>query len=102
MTPSSPPAAADQALMKTAYLVAVGSPRQAFYHLWLEQTPHCFRVGKVSGAGGRVWHRQTWEFATLAQAEALFWKRLLEKTNPVRRSRRRYRFGRLLPGIKIL
>ncbi len=96
MTPPDHSAAADPALMKTAYLLAAGSPRQAFYHLWLEQTPHCFRVGKASGAGGRVWHRQVWEFETLEAAEELFVKRLREKTNPARRSRQ-YRVSNLLP-----
>lgn len=86
-------------LLKTAHLIALGSPRMAFYHLWLEETPHGFRVGKASGAGGQVWHRQVWEFATRAQAEALFQRRLREKTNPARRSRRRYRLSSLLPGI---
>ncbi|MGQ9921571.1 MAG: hypothetical protein ACUVRZ_09635 [Desulfobacca sp.] len=84
------PTMAGTILLRTAYLVAPDSPRQAFYHLWLEQTPHTCRVVKASGAGGRVWHRQVWEFATLAEAEKLFLKRLREKTNPARRSPRKY------------
>jgi hypothetical protein len=63
--------------------------------IWIERTNQGFRVCKASGAGGRVWHRQEWEFDTLAAAEALFCKRFREKTNPARRSRRRYRVGRL-------
>ncbi len=84
-------------LLKTAHLLASDSPRQAFYLLWLEKTGQGFRVGKVSGAGGRVWHRQTWEFATLAPAAALFLKRRRQKTNPARRSQRRYRVQGRLP-----
>ncbi len=56
-------------------------------------------MGKTSGARGRVWHRQVWECATLAQAEALFQRRLQDKTKPARRFRRRYRVqDRLPPG----
>jgi len=64
------PAMADTLLLRTASLIAPDSPRQAFYHLRLEQTPHSCRVVKASGAGGRIWHQQVWEFPTLAQAEA--------------------------------
>jgi len=83
-------------VLKSAHLIAPDSPRQAFYHLRLEQTPHSCRVVKASGAGGRVWHQQVWEFATLAQAEAMFAQRLREKTNPSRR-RRQYLLQDLLP-----
>jgi|GEM_PF-1446553 len=86
---------ADTTLLRTAYLIAPDSPRQAFYHLRLEQTPLSCRVVKASGAGGRVWHRQVWEFATLAQAEAMFAQRLRQKTNPIRRSQRKYRLQHL-------
>ncbi|MGQ9921568.1 MAG: hypothetical protein ACUVRZ_09620 [Desulfobacca sp.] len=47
------------------------------------------RQGHHLPGAGRVWHRQAWEFATLAQAEARFAQRLREKTNPARRSRRK-------------
>jgi len=85
------------AVLKSAFLLAPASPRQAFYIIWIERTPTAFRVGKASGAGGRVWHRQVWEFPTLAQAEAWFQQRLRQKTNPHRR-RRQYRLQELLPA----
>jgi hypothetical protein len=87
-------------LLRTASLLAPNSPRQAFYHLRLEQTPHSCRVVKASGAGGRVWHRQVWEFPTLAQAEAWFHQRLRQKTNPHRRRRRKYLVQNQLPAAR--
>jgi len=83
--------------LKTAHLIAADSPRQAFYTIWIEPAGRFFRVCKISGAGGRVWHRQAWECDSLAAAERLFNRRVREKTNPARRSRRKYRLGSLLP-----
>jgi len=51
-------------------------------------------------AGGRVWHRQVWEFPTLAQAEAWFQQLLRQKTNPLRR-RRQYRLENFLPAASM-
>jgi hypothetical protein len=96
------PAMTGTNLLRTAYLIAPDSPRQAFYHLRLEQTPHSSRVVKASGAGGRVWHRQVWEFPTLAQAEAWFQQRLRQKTNPLRRRGRRYQLQNLWPGAEAM
>jgi hypothetical protein len=83
--------------LKTAFLVAFDSPKQAFYVLWIEAGGESFRVCKVSGAKGRIWHRQAWEFDSLAAAEALFEKRLREKTRPDRRSIRKYELQCVLP-----
>lgn len=94
---ASPLPTGSRKILKLAYLQAV-SPRQAFYQLWLEEDTGRFRVGKMSGAGGRIWHRQIWEWDNLAAAEAFFHRRLRRKTNPGRRSRRRYR---LLPQLPV-
>ncbi len=83
--------------LKSAYLAAVGSPRQAFYQLWIEKDDRIFRLCKASGSQGRVFHRQCWEFDSLAEAEALFEKRIREKTRPDRPGRRIYRLE-LLPA----
>ncbi|AEB07962.1 hypothetical protein [Desulfobacca acetoxidans] len=40
------------ALLKSACLIATGSPKQAFYNIWIEQDSQAFRVCKASGAGG--------------------------------------------------
>ena len=54
----------NQLALKTAFLVAFDSPKQAFYVLWIEAGCESFRVCKVSGAKGRIWHHQAWEFDT--------------------------------------
>lgn len=96
MLDQSPPAAPGRTI-KTALLLAV-SPRQAFYHLWLAEADGRYQVGKISGARGRPWHRQTWDYDTLAAAETFFQRRLQQKTNPHRRSRRHYRLVHQLPA----
>lgn len=83
--------------LKLAHLVAMNSPRQAFYRIWIEQEGQVFKVCKASGAQGRVLHRQAWEADSLVEAEDLFLKRLRSKTNQERCSRRKYRLGCLLP-----
>jgi len=50
--------------LKTAHLIAADSPRQAFYTIWIEPAGRFYRVCKISGAGGRVWHRQALGFDT--------------------------------------
>lgn len=84
-------------ILNTAQLTAV-SPRQAFYHLWLAEADGRYYVGKISGAGGRPWHHQVWEYETLTAAAAFFRRRLHQKTNPQRRSRRRYLLRPQLPA----
>jgi hypothetical protein len=86
----------DSRMIKSAYLVAPESPRQAFYNLWIERHEGAFRVCKESGAGGKVLHRQAWTFETSEDAEKCFHSRMKEKANPNRRSRRKYRFLHLL------
>ena len=86
----------DSRMIKSAYLVAPESPRQAFYNLWIERHEGAFRVCKESGAGGKVLHRQAWTFETSEEAEKYFASRMKTKANPNRRSRRKYRFVHLL------
>ncbi|MBW1987859.1 MAG: hypothetical protein JRI50_11710 [Deltaproteobacteria bacterium] len=88
--------------LKHAHLIAIDSPRQAFYLIWIELYQGAFRVCKASGAHGRIWHRQAWEFHSLAEAEALFEKRLRDKTNQERRSPRKYRLASLLPRARYM
>ena len=71
-------------------LVAPASRRQAFYHIWIEPAPFGFRVAKESGAAGRILHRQAWDFSRLEEAEALFTRRIREKTDPARKRARTY------------
>jgi hypothetical protein len=83
--------------LKTAHLVAIDSPRQAFYIIWIEKiSENAFRVCKESGGRGRVLDRRAWEFGSFDEAEKLFLRRIREKTNHGRKSIRKYRFVHLI------
>ena len=82
--------ASGRKVLRNAHLVVTGTPRQTFYSIWIEDYYGTFRVLKVSGAQGKVWDKRVWEFSTLGEAEALFTRRIKEKTDPVRRSPRKY------------
>ena len=75
-------------VLRSAYLVAPDSPRGAFYTIWVECNGEQYRVCKASGAHARVWHRQLWDCQSLEDAEKLFQRRLRDKTNPHRKTRR--------------
>jgi len=84
-------------VVKNVHLVVSNTPRQTFYSIWIEEHHGTFRVHKASGAQGRVWDERVWEFASLDEAERLFNRRVKEKTDPNRRSPRKYRIKHLLP-----
>ncbi|MDY0279030.1 MAG: hypothetical protein RBR35_00545 [Salinivirgaceae bacterium] len=84
-------------VVKNAHLVVSDTPRQTFYSIWIEEDCGTFRVHKVSGARGRVWDKRMWEFVSLGEAERLFNRRVREKTDPNRRSPRKYTLKHLLP-----
>ncbi len=81
-------------VLSTARLKA-RSPRQAFYDLSLVRIKDGFLVRKESGANGRVTHRETWFRPTLEEASKLYQNIIQEKTNPARRSPRKYRLEAL-------
>ena len=86
----------DSEIIKTAYLRA-DSPRCAFYDIWIESNCGAFVVRKKSGAGERVLDVRAWSFDSLVTAERFFERLVRCKTNPERRSPRKYRkksFGR--------
>ncbi len=85
-------------VLKNAHLVVLNTPRKTFYSIRLEERHGTFRVLKVSGALGKVWDERSWEFSTLEEAERLFNRRVKEKTDPARRSPRKYCIKHLLPG----
>jgi len=76
-------------VLKKANLRAC-SPRNAFYRLTLEQITDGYLVRKKSGGNGVVLHREAWYRENLSDAEKLFVRILKEKTNPNRKSRRKY------------
>jgi hypothetical protein len=74
-----------------AHLMAVDSPRQAFYLIWIEETDGRIQVVKESGAGGKVLDRRCWACDNLEAAQKLFDRQVRYKTNPNRKSPRKYR-----------
>ena len=74
-----------------AHLVAVDSPRKAFYLIWIEETDGRIQVVKESGAGGKVLDRRCWACDNLEAAQKLFDRQVRYKTNPQRKSPRKYR-----------
>jgi hypothetical protein len=74
-----------------AHLVAIDSPRQAFYIIWIEETNGRIQVVKESGARGKVLDRRCWACDNLEAAQKLFDRQVRYKTNPNRKSPRKYR-----------
>ena len=68
------------------------SPRKAFYRLSIyEKEEGGYLIEKSSGAGGSVLDRRRWEKQTREEADRMFRSIIREKTNPGRKSPRRYR-----------
>jgi hypothetical protein len=76
--------------LKTSHLIAKDSPRIAFYKIWIERTDDDYRIVKESGVKGRVLDRRSWPAETLEEAQTLFDRRVNAKTNPLRKSPRKY------------
>ncbi len=76
--------------LNSAYLVDHNSPRQAFYRIWIEEIVGDIRIVKESGAKGRVLDRRVWPYQDLQEAEKEYHRRIKAKTNPERKSPRKY------------
>jgi len=76
--------------IKEVYLKA-NSPRDAFYILSIRKISEGYLVCKQSGANGKVYHKEAWFRETLEEAESFFKKKILKKTDPNRKSIRKYR-----------
>jgi hypothetical protein len=77
--------------LKKAFLFAPESPKQAFYKIWLKQAADKFKVLKESGARAVVLDRRSWEFENLEAAEKFYDRQIKHKTNPLRKSPRKYK-----------
>ena len=77
--------------LDSAYLIAQGSPRKAFYRIWIEKSGGRIVVMKESGAKGRVLDRRCWPMENEDEARKLFDRQLKSKTNSERKSPRIYR-----------
>ncbi len=76
--------------LQTALLVAHDSPRQAFYRIWIENTVDDIKIVKESGIRGRVLDRRSWPVENLEIAIEQLQRRIKAKTNPKRKSPRKY------------
>ena len=79
-------------VFRSATLMAE-SPKQAFYRIWIECDGGKYYVCKESGSGaGKVCHdRRRWPVESPAAALEKFESIILKKTNPNRKSPRKYR-----------
>ncbi len=76
--------------VSVAYLEAADSPRKAFYRIWIEDTDGKIKIVKESGAKGRVLDRRVWPYQDFQEAEKAYHRRIKAKTNPDRKSPRKY------------
>jgi len=78
-------------ILRYAHLVAE-SPRQAYYKIRLELHGEKYSVIKESGGKSYVTDRRIWEFDSFKEAEIFFNRIVRKKTDPDRRSPRKYRY----------
>ena len=78
--------------MKSARLKAK-SPREAFYRLDLLKITDGYLIRQESGAGQRILHREIWFRDSIEEASRLYHKIIERKTDPHRRSPRKYTIG---------
>ena len=74
----------------SAYLVAPDSPQKAFYRIWIESNACIYKVCKESGAKARILDKRSWSFEKLEEAQKMYDRRIKSKTNPDRKSPRKY------------
>lgn len=77
-------------ILKSADLLVQDSPRDTFYRIWIEEYAGNFHVCKESGVKDRVRDRRKWPASDRDQAECIFERRVKAKTNPERKSPRKY------------
>jgi hypothetical protein len=77
-------------IIKKAHLSAP-SPRKAFYRMRLESHLGRYMILKESGIGERVMDQRRWVFGSLEEAEKSYTRRVMQKTDPNRRSPRKYK-----------
>ena len=78
--------------IKKTHLVA-SSPRKAFYRLRLESHLGRYVIRKESGTGEKVLDRRAWIFDSRSIAEKRFGQRVRHKTDPNRKSPRKYKMA---------
>ena len=73
----------------SAYLVAPDSSKKA-YRIWIESNACIYKVCKESGAKARILDKRSWSFEKLEEAQKMYDRRIKSKTNPDRKSPRKY------------
>jgi len=79
--------------IKFNYLIA-DTFRQAYYKIWLESVRKEYMVRKESGTKKHVLDKRIWKFDDLVQAEKFYNRKVKEKINPNRNSKRKYRLAK--------
>jgi hypothetical protein len=77
-------------VLKQTFLSAF-SKKMAFYRLYLEEEPGRYIVRKESGANNKTLDCREWSSLSYAAAEKLYQRKIKEKTNLERKSKRIYR-----------
>ena len=75
---------------KDTFLVAPGSPKKAFYHIWIENYRDVYFVKKESGNQNKTLDTREWVFREYDTAVKYFEKKVRDKINPQRISPRKY------------
>ena len=73
----------------SAYLVAPDSPKKA-YRIWIESNACIYKVCKERGAKARILDKRSWSFEKFEAAQKMYDRRIKCKTNPDRKSPRKY------------
>ena len=75
-------------IINSEQLLAVDSPRCAFYRIWLIQDKTCFTVKKESGTKKKKLDTREWVFDQIEIAEKFYSQKIRQKTNPNRKNRK--------------
>ena len=75
-------------VINSEQLLAVDSPRCAFYRIWLIQDKSCFTVKKESGTKIKKLDTREWVFDDIEIAEKFYSQKIRQKTNPNRNTRK--------------
>ena len=69
---------------------AADGGKKAFYRVWIEKLDEGFIVRKESGSQNKILDRRNWWFEMYPDAKEYHQKLIREKTNPSRKSPRKY------------
>jgi len=82
----------EPSIIKFDHLVA-DTARQAYYKVWLESLMGKYLVRKESGTKKHTLDKRIWKFDDFVHAEKFYIRKVKQKTNPNRKSKRKYKFA---------